>query len=459
MRVLAKGFFVCETQEHYVRHKDASLSLTYKAAQVLGEFLAFVTQDSLHRNSGTSARTLHLFKRFCAHCIYFGRWSITIQHLQSYNTGPHTITMFTLATLAFVLTASAFPLGTSFNFTSPGNYSIAPINTRTSCSAGEIVCNGPTQFGLCNPPQAVMFQAVAAGTICEDGQIKQGASNSSTPPTTASPPLAPVSSSTLTVTSTSFVTVTTPTTPAHSSAAATSAAASSASLPPARASSSPSTAPSAGGAYQMFSGDGSTSAGWPAENNFLPFDTLWTANLPFISKSCTQFNQPNNSPQESADIKSAILSVAQSTGVDARFILATMMQESKGCVRVWSTANANLNPGLLQSHAGSGTCNTGTSTSPGQVSNPCPANEITQMIKDGVAGTSAGAGLQQCIAQAGGSTASKFYKAARIYNSGSITASGNLGQGDATHCYASDIANRLTGRLTGGPTGCHLDPA
>ena len=79
------------------------------------------------------------------------------------------------------------------------------------------------------------------------------------------------------------------------------------------------------------------------------------------------------------------------------------------------------------------------------------------MVKDGAAGTAAGPGLQQGIAQAGWNDGSQFYKAARIYDSGSIAASGNLGQGVATHCYASDVANRLTGGLTGGPTGCTLD--
>lgn len=38
-----------------------------------------------------------------------------------------------------------------------------------------------------------------------------------------------------------------------------------------------------------------------------------------------------------------------------------------------------------------------------------------------------------------------YLQAARIYNSGSIAPSGNLEDGIATHCYSSDIANRLTG--------------
>jgi len=58
------------------------------------------------------------------------------------------------------------------------------------------------------------------------------------------------------------------------------------------------------------------------------------------------------------------------------------------------------------------------------------------------------------MAQAGGSDVSTYYKAARIYNSGSIDPSGNLGAGIATHCYASDIANRLTGWASG-PSTCN----
>ena len=38
-----------------------------------------------------------------------------------------------------------------------------------------------------------------------------------------------------------------------------------------------------------------------------------------------------------------------------------------------------------------------------------------------------------------------FYRAARLYNSRSIAASTRLKDGIATHCYLSDIANRLTG--------------
>jgi hypothetical protein len=92
-------------------------------------------------------------------------------------------------------------------------------------------------------------------------------------------------------------------------------------------------------------------------------------------------------------IKLAIEQVAAETGVDHRFILAVILQESAGCVRVPTTGGANPNPGLMQSHAGSNTCNNGN----GLITNPCPQATITGMVTDGVAGTTSGWGLADCI--------------------------------------------------------------
>lgn len=135
--------------------------------------------------------------------------------------------------------------------------------------------------------------------------------------------------------------------------------------------------------------------------------------------------------------------------------MAVMMQESKGCVRAPTTNWGVRNPGLFQDHDGNGTCN---DPKMGGVQNPCPMSQIQQMVEDGVAGTAAGAGLEQCITQAASTDISKYYKAARIYNSGSVAPSKDLGEGCCTHCYASDIANRLTGWVTA-PTACTLDKA
>jgi len=143
--------------------------------------------------------------------------------------------------------------------------------------------------------------------------------------------------------------------------------------------------------------------------------------------------------------------VAEQTGVDHRFILATIIQESGGCVRVPTTDYGIPNPGLMQDHNGVGTCN-----SDGKVSNPCPGATIFQMVTDGTAGTPDGDGLAQSINTSGWGTDADFYRAARLYNSGAIDESGNLQAGIATHCYSSDIANRLTGWVKA-EHGCTCD--
>ncbi|KAJ5095287.1 hypothetical protein N7532_007578 [Penicillium argentinense] len=197
----------------------------------------------------------------------------------------------------------------------------------------------------------------------------------------------------------------------------------------------------------LFGGDGLLSQGWPSIENWITsFDDMWDNNLDVLRSSCKQFGFENNSDDEIAGIKKAIKQVSSESGIDARYIMSIMMQESNGCVRVKTTNYGVNNPGLMQSHNGKGTCNDGNPIS------PCTDDVILTMIRDGTTGT---AGLQDCKLQVGGDTddATAYYKAARCYNSGSIASSGNLGQGIATHCYASDIANRLLGWATG-PSHC-----
>jgi hypothetical protein len=70
------------------------------------------------------------------------------------------------------------------------------------------------------------------------------------------------------------------------------------------------------------------------------------------------------------------------------------------------------------------------------------------MIFDGVGGTSTGDGLAEILNQlaVSGDDAQAYYRAARRYNTGSIAEDGNLDEGGhSTNCYASDVANRLTG--------------
>ncbi|KAN0070330.1 hypothetical protein V8E54_011911 [Elaphomyces granulatus] len=210
----------------------------------------------------------------------------------------------------------------------------------------------------------------------------------------------------------------------------------------------PSSTPIPGGRYTLYQGDGSTNAGWPPVSSWLAFEDMFNGVEAFILNSCMQFDVSNPSGQEANHIHDHVLQLSQQAGVDPRFSLAIIMEESGGCVRAPTTAGAVKNPGLMQSHNGDGTCNSGS------VLNPCPEQEIIQMITDGVVGTNSGDGLGTILKQAQGVDSQAFYKTARIYNSGCVASSGNLEDGDAKHCYASNIANWLTG-WSGSPKSCN----
>jgi hypothetical protein len=196
-------------------------------------------------------------------------------------------------------------------------------------------------------------------------------------------------------------------------------------------------------AYKCYHGDGSTKDHWPSTHDWASFDALWEANLNTLKNSCVWNNEgANNSPAEIAAMHSSIQSVAKETKVDARFILVTIMQESSGCVRVRTTGNGVTNPGLMQDHDGSASC---------QNKNPCPASEIHAMIEQGTAGTKKGDGLKQVLAKAkshGSSQSQDTYIAARLYNSGSADYQDLNNAEGATTSYVNDIANRLRGWTT-----------
>ncbi|RMY21519.1 hypothetical protein D0867_03293 [Hortaea werneckii] len=235
-------------------------------------------------------------------------------------------------------------------------------------------------------------------------------------------------------------------------------------LTPASTASAPSSTATGNGldTYTTFTGNGTVGAGWPEMSEWVDFDYMFSANRANMQASCAAWNVPNDSDEEIADLKAAILDLASPTGVDARFILAIVMQESTGCVRVITTQYSHFNPGLMQSHNGTGSCNTNMAAiglpgveSEGSVQTPCPYSEIHQMIEDGTAGTSSGDGLQQILAAQTNTDVSRFYRAARTYNGGSVDPSGDLGRGCCTLCYASDVANRLTGWVDA-PHTCNL---
>lgn len=200
-------------------------------------------------------------------------------------------------------------------------------------------------------------------------------------------------------------------------------------------------ASSGGKQYVQFRGDGTTGQGWPGRDKWIAFEDLFNINKNTMFSSCSWFGiSPNDSGPEVGAVWNAVQKISQETGVDHRFVFATIMQESGGCVRVGTTNNGVVNPGLMQSHNGAGSCNRN-----GNIQNPCPDSVIELMVRDGTAGTSSGDGLAQCINQSNKNNVSDFYRAARIYNSGSLNAGDLNDPRGATKCYSSDIANRLVG--------------
>ena len=73
--------------------------------------------------------------------------------------------------------------------------------------------------------------------------------------------------------------------------------------------------------YVQFTGSGDAPS-WPAQSSWMDFDTMFDSNKDIMSGSCTQFSVANPSDSEISDMKSAIQSVGQSSGIDPRFILA-----------------------------------------------------------------------------------------------------------------------------------------
>lgn len=165
---------------------------------------------------------------------------------------------------------------------------------------------------------------------------------------------------------------------------------------------------------------------------------------------CTAWAVLDNSVEEQSDLEDVIMKVGKETDVDPRFILAVILQESSGCVRVITTSYSHDNPGLMQSYNGTGSCNNNTATLglpgvryEGTVQVPCPRAQILQQVRDGTKGTIWGPGLMQALLRQGGD-ARGYYITARTHNGGSFDPN-DLSQPCCTPSYASDIANRLMG--------------
>ncbi|RFU36325.1 hypothetical protein B7463_g114, partial [Scytalidium lignicola] len=182
---------------------------------------------------------------------------------------------------------------------------------------------------------------------------------------------------------------------------------------------------------------------YPPSSEWIEFDDMFNQYKPVMAQGCGNLGlSPEDTGEQIGQIWNAIQQVAQASLVDHRYILATIMQESIGCVHVGSTSNGVTNPGIMQSHDGSSFVGNGASQSDQQTS-------ITQMVIDGTQGTSSGDGLVQGINDYG-----NIYEAARYYNSGSVN-SGNLNDGlGATASYVNDIANRMTGWVYAASRSC-----
>ncbi|KAH8810978.1 hypothetical protein F5884DRAFT_263494 [Xylogone sp. PMI_703] len=186
--------------------------------------------------------------------------------------------------------------------------------------------------------------------------------------------------------------------------------------------------------------------GWqsyPPSSQWIQFDDMFNQYKDVMKQGCGNLGiSPQDTDEQIGQIWNAIQQVAQSSLVDHRFILATIIQESLGCVHVGNTNNGVNNPGLMQSHDGSSFIGNQASWDQQQAS-------ITQMVIDGTQGTTAGDGLVQGINRYG-----NIYEAARYYNSGQVN-SGNLNDGQgATASYVNDIANRLTGWVWANSRNC-----
>lgn len=347
-----------------------------------------------------------------------------------------------LPAIAFVTLAAAAPA--SILVRTPANDAAAP-----SCNTpGQLLCNGQNQWGLCTVANSIVWMATADGTSCDCSAGDCSIVNDDD----LSAPSSSPSGNTSTSTSAPAPTQTSP--PAYSTPASPPANSTLTSPPPySGPASTPSSAaaplPSGTGShYTQFNGDGSPQDGWPTMSDWIAFDDLFTAYEPIMGQTCTSaFGVPNTPASSLPVLQAALLSESQAAGIPPQFALAIMMQESLGCVFVDTTNNGVVNPGLFQDHDGNATC---------YQQPTCPPAEIQAMVQQGVSGTSSGAGLQQCATQAPGTGAQRFYQAARIYNSGSLPAGGNLGDAlGSTSCYASDIANRLIG-WTSGVSQCTL---
>lgn len=155
---------------------------------------------------------------------------------------------------------------------------------------------------------------------------------------------------------------------------------------------------------------------FPSKDGWVSFEDMFAANKPVMMQACGWLKMgKETTEQQTQYIYDAIQDRANASLVDHRFILAIIMQESHGCVRVHHTTSISgvNNPGLMQSHDGHA------------FDSDFARLSILQMVQDGTQGTdaAAGYGLVQNLDLYGDP-----YSAARGYNSGYLPKDGNLSQ-------------------------------
>lgn len=190
--------------------------------------------------------------------------------------------------------------------------------------------------------------------------------------------------------------------------------------------------------YQCFS-----NGNYPAQSTWPSFASLWSLHVSAITTANSAVSAIDTGSVSGGGggsttqiLHDKILLVASDTSVDARLVLATILQESGGMLDAPCTGTGNC--GLMQGPPGSASYDGGSDA----------AASIEQMIRDGVQGTpgtwpSGGPGLEYWLDVYGGEP----WKALRAYNTGSVPDGSDLSvtNGVGTESYVVDVANRLVG--------------
>lgn len=175
---------------------------------------------------------------------------------------------------------------------------------------------------------------------------------------------------------------------------------------------------------------------YPPPSSWLPFPTLWDLNRETILSA----NAGDVYIQH--DIHTALLTVSTESNIDARFLLALLLQETSGRA---STPCTGPTPrcGLLHSPKGS-------------LFNPShPYKSILRMLRDGVHGSARrGPGLHDLLIgkpKFAGVEVGDYWSVARAYESGEVR-EGDLewvrrvsGKGKGERGFVNDVANRVMG--------------